>query len=76
MSRVIRLNDLLNNLSIVDDLYLNGISFCDISIWDMDILNNTNPLVHIDLVETHQEEGPGAYGTTTYIAYTYHVTII
>lgn len=76
MSRVIRLNALLNKLSLIDDLYLNGISFCDISIWDMDTLNNTNPLVHIDLVETHQEEGPSAYGTKTYIAHTYHVTMV
>jgi hypothetical protein len=71
MSRVIRLNDLITQTDYLDTIYLNGIVY-----WDNLLEASKNPLVHIDLVEIHQEEGYGAYGTTTALAYTYHVTIV
>lgn len=71
MSRVIRLNDLIAQLDYLDTIYLNGILY-----YDNLLEASKNPLVHIDLIEKGYEEGPGAYGTTTYIDYTYHVTIV
>ena len=77
MSNVMRLNDLLDKLNaFADTLYLNGTEFGSIDLFDMDKLFTTNPLVHIDLVETDYEEGFGAYGTCTIPTHKIYVTIV
>lgn len=73
MSNVMRLNDVLNKINFADTLYLNGIVFWEVPLWDLDKLTSENPIVHIDLVEEDYEDGPedGRHNR-----YTVYVTIV
>ena len=69
MSQVIRLQDLVQLITPIDDIILNGSPI--ITPWDP-----TNDLVHIDLVEHNTEEYTGAYGTTTARSTIYYCTTL
>lgn len=72
MSNVIRLRDLVVQLETFDAISLKGELYYGNTL-EIILVSDSNPLVHIDLVEEDYEEGPGDERYSTHIIY---VTIV
>ena len=78
MSQVIRLQELIKRIGFDDSVYLNGEPYYlkSTSFYNKHVVEDNNPLVHIDLVTAYRPKLRVAYGTVTLEELTYHVTII